>query len=122
MEGVAAIEFKLKEKNAARPIRWFLNRISSYDVSSTTTWFSFVPLLNNGKWSSKTGMAVKKYFRLPSDAASDKVNVFPGWSTMMAYTCRKCSKVVRLSEDPSVERFFGPRARNSEACVGWATS
>jgi hypothetical protein len=36
------------------------------------------------------------------------VIVFPGWSTMMAYTCRSCGKVVRLSDDPNVERIFGP--------------
>ena len=37
-----------------------------------------------------------------------KVNIFPGWSSMMAYTCRECGKVVRLSNDPGVEKFFGP--------------
>jgi hypothetical protein len=37
-----------------------------------------------------------------------KVNIFPGWSSMMAYTCRGCGALVRLSDDPGVERFFGP--------------
>jgi uncharacterized protein (DUF983 family) len=37
-----------------------------------------------------------------------KVNVFPGWSSMMAYTCRGCGKVVRVSDDPNIEKFFGP--------------
>jgi len=27
---------------------------------------------------------------------------------MMAFTCRECGKVVRLSDDPNFERFFGP--------------
>jgi hypothetical protein len=37
-----------------------------------------------------------------------KVNVFPGWSSMMAYTCRGCGEVVRTSDDPNIEKFFGP--------------
>ena len=28
-----------------------------------------------------------------------RVNIFPGWSTMMVYTCRHCGKVVTISED-----------------------
>jgi hypothetical protein len=35
------------------------------------------------------------------------VNVFPGWQGMMAYTCEKCGVVVRLSDDPNVDRIFG---------------
>jgi hypothetical protein len=27
---------------------------------------------------------------------------------MMAYTCRGCGRLVRLSDDPGVEKFFGP--------------
>jgi hypothetical protein len=41
----------------------------------------------------------------------DKVNVFPGWSSMMAYTCRGCGKVVRTSDDPNIEKFFGHKER-----------
>jgi hypothetical protein len=36
------------------------------------------------------------------------VNVFPGWSSMMAYTCRGCGKAVRTSDDPNIEKLFGP--------------
>jgi hypothetical protein len=36
------------------------------------------------------------------------VNLFPGFTEMQAYTCRKCGKFVRLSDDPNLERFFGP--------------
>lgn len=35
------------------------------------------------------------------------VNVLAGFSEMMAFTCRECGKVVRLSDGPNVERFFG---------------
>jgi hypothetical protein len=34
-------------------------------------------------------------------------NVFPGFSVMMAFTCQQCGKVVRLSDDPHTEHFFG---------------
>ena len=36
------------------------------------------------------------------------VNLFPGWQNMMAYTCAKCGKGIRLSDDPNIERIFGP--------------
>jgi hypothetical protein len=36
-----------------------------------------------------------------------KVNVFPGWTSMRAYSCRGCGKVVRTSDDPNVEKLFG---------------
>ena len=39
-----------------------------------------------------------------------KANVMSGFSAIMAYTCRECGEVVRLSDDPNVERFFGPEA------------
>ena len=39
-----------------------------------------------------------------------KANVMSGFSAMMAYTCRECGEVVRLSDDPDVERFLGPKA------------
>lgn len=32
-----------------------------------------------------------------------KVNLFPGFSTMMTYTCHECGRLVRLSEDPGIE-------------------
>jgi hypothetical protein len=34
-------------------------------------------------------------------------NLFPGFSKMLAFTCESCGQVVRLSDDPGVERFFG---------------
>jgi hypothetical protein len=36
-----------------------------------------------------------------------KANLMSGFSTMMAYTCRECGGVVRLSDDPDVERYLG---------------
>jgi hypothetical protein len=36
-----------------------------------------------------------------------KANVMSGFSVIMAYTCRECGEVVRLSDDPDVERLFG---------------
>jgi hypothetical protein len=35
------------------------------------------------------------------------VNIVTGFSSVMAYTCRNCSEVVRLSDDSDVDRFFG---------------
>jgi hypothetical protein len=35
------------------------------------------------------------------------VNVLPGFSKVMTFTCRECGKVVRLSDDPDIELFFG---------------
>ena len=35
------------------------------------------------------------------------VNILTGFSLVMAYTCRNCGEVVRLSDDSDVERFFG---------------
>jgi hypothetical protein len=39
---------------------------------------------------------------------SGKVNLFPGFSTLLAYTCRECGEMVRLSDDPEMDRIFGP--------------
>ena len=39
------------------------------------------------------------------------VNIFTGWASMMAYTCRGCGKIIRLSDDPGVEKLFGPEER-----------
>jgi hypothetical protein len=36
-----------------------------------------------------------------------KVNVISGFSELMAYTCRECGEVVRLSDDPDIDRIFG---------------
>ncbi len=36
------------------------------------------------------------------------VNLFPGFSAMMAYTCQHCGEVVRISGDADGARFFGP--------------
>jgi uncharacterized protein (DUF983 family) len=36
-----------------------------------------------------------------------KVNLITGFSVTMAYTCRGCGELVRLSDDPDVDRFFG---------------
>jgi hypothetical protein len=36
------------------------------------------------------------------------VNVMPGFSKVLAYTCDGCGVVVRLSDDPNIEKFFGP--------------
>jgi uncharacterized protein (DUF983 family) len=37
----------------------------------------------------------------------EAVNLFPGFSQIMAFTCKECGEVVKLSDDPEVERFFG---------------
>lgn len=37
-----------------------------------------------------------------------KANVMFGFSAIMAYTSRECGRVVRLADDPDVERLFGP--------------
>ena len=37
-----------------------------------------------------------------------KVNIFPAWASMMAYTCRGGGKLTRLSDNPGVEKCFGP--------------
>jgi hypothetical protein len=44
-----------------------------------------------------------------------KVNLFPGFSTMMVYTCRGCGEVVRLSDDPEIDRIFGPEEEFGES-------
>jgi hypothetical protein len=44
-----------------------------------------------------------------------KVNLFPGFSTMMVYTCRGCREVVRLSDDPEIDRIFGPEEEFGES-------
>jgi hypothetical protein len=36
------------------------------------------------------------------------VNVMPGFSNVLAYTCDGCGELVRLSDDPNIEKFFGP--------------
>ena len=35
------------------------------------------------------------------------VNLFPGFSEMLAFVCKECGESVRLSDDPSIERMFG---------------
>ena len=58
--------------------------------------------------------------QLSLDVASEKcphcdaVNLFPGFSSMLAYTCRNCGELVRLSNDPSVEAIFGPENEGQE--------
>jgi uncharacterized protein (DUF983 family) len=32
-----------------------------------------------------------------------KVNMFPGFSKMMAYTCKDCGEAVELSNDPNLD-------------------
>jgi hypothetical protein len=39
-----------------------------------------------------------------------KANVMSGFSAIVAYTCHDCGEVVRLSDDPDVERLFGPKS------------
>jgi hypothetical protein len=36
------------------------------------------------------------------------VSLVSRFTTMIADTCKECGKLLRLSDDPSVERFFGP--------------
>jgi hypothetical protein len=38
-----------------------------------------------------------------------KVNLMPGFSVVMVYTCRECGEVVRLSDGPEIGRIFGPK-------------
>jgi hypothetical protein len=38
------------------------------------------------------------------------VNLIVGFSEVRAYTCRSCGEVVRLSDDPGIDVFFGPEA------------
>jgi uncharacterized protein (DUF983 family) len=35
------------------------------------------------------------------------INLFPGFSRMMAFICRECGESVRRSDDPDIDRFFG---------------
>jgi hypothetical protein len=35
------------------------------------------------------------------------VNVMPGFSDVLAYTCDQCGAVVRLSDDPNIDKIFG---------------
>jgi hypothetical protein len=35
------------------------------------------------------------------------VNLFPGFSKIMAFTCKKCGQVVKLTDDPEIDRLFG---------------
>jgi hypothetical protein len=37
-----------------------------------------------------------------------KENLITGFSEIMAFTCRHCGRLVRLSDDPSVDQIFGP--------------
>ena len=37
-----------------------------------------------------------------------KENLITGFSEMLALTCRHCGKLVRLSDDPNIDRIFGP--------------
>jgi hypothetical protein len=36
------------------------------------------------------------------------VNILTGFSSVMAYTCRNCWEFVRLSDDPDIDKLFGP--------------
>jgi hypothetical protein len=36
------------------------------------------------------------------------INMFPGWTSMGAYTCSGCGELIRLSDDPAIELIFGP--------------
>ena len=53
---------------------------------------------------------------LTLDVASAKcphcgaVHLSPGFSALRAFTCRQCGEVVRLSDGPNIERFFGKPA------------
>lgn len=42
------------------------------------------------------------------------MNLFPGFSRMMAFTCRTCGEVARVSDDPSVERIFRPENEDGQ--------
>jgi ribosomal protein S27E len=50
---------------------------------------------------------------LTLDVATEKcphcrsVNLLPGFSKLLVFTCRNCERVVRLSDGPDIERFFG---------------
>jgi ribosomal protein S27E len=35
------------------------------------------------------------------------VHLSPGFSELRAFTCKQCGEVVRLSDDPNIERLFG---------------
>ena len=37
-----------------------------------------------------------------------KVNVCPGFSQMVVYTCRKYGELVRLADGPDIDQIFGP--------------
>lgn len=39
-----------------------------------------------------------------------KVNLFVGFLKMLAYICRECGEPVKLSDDPEIDRSFGPAA------------
>ncbi len=36
------------------------------------------------------------------------VNLLSGFTEVLVYTCRQCGRVVGLSNDPEVDRIFGP--------------
>ena len=42
------------------------------------------------------------------------VNLMPGFPVVLAYTCDKCGAVVRLSDDPEINRIFGPREEDKD--------
>jgi hypothetical protein len=35
------------------------------------------------------------------------VNVAPGFSNLLAFTCERCGAVTKLADDPMADRFFG---------------
>jgi DNA-directed RNA polymerase subunit RPC12/RpoP len=39
------------------------------------------------------------------------VNLFPGFSEMVAYVCNECGESVQLSDDPGGDGIFGPEDR-----------
>jgi len=35
------------------------------------------------------------------------VNLFPGFSQILAFTCKECGEGAQLSDNPDIERFLG---------------
>jgi uncharacterized protein (DUF983 family) len=35
------------------------------------------------------------------------VNLLPGFSKVLAFTCKECGEVTTLADDPNIDRFFG---------------
>jgi hypothetical protein len=78
-------------------------------ISSATTampWYAPGPPPDYARPS----MRWKPRLSLPANDAhiSGKVNLFPGFSMTMTYTCRGCGELVRLSDGRDIDRIFGP--------------